>query len=384
MAKNMFIGVSDKARKVTKVYVGVGNVARKVTKVYVGVGNVARLVWTSGVNYSGAITSLSVARGDLAAGSVGSYVLFGGGGPNGGYTSVVDAYNTSLTRSTPTALSQARSGLAAGSVGNYVLFGGGVAAGANVNSGTFSAVVDAYNASLTRSIPTALSFSYPGHAAGSVGNYVLFGGGITGSTGWSTFSAVVEAYNTSLIKSTPTTLSLARSHLAAGSVGNYVLFGGGQALSDSGGREYTSTVDAYNASLTRSTPTSLSFKRYNSAAGSVGNYVLFGGGNQSSIVNAYDTSLTRSIPTALSSGREWVKAGSVGSYVLFGGGAEGMSSATVSSIVDIYNTSLTSTLTALSEARYFLAAGSVGNYVLFGGGNSSSTVFSSVVDAYSG
>ena len=128
-------------------------------------------------------TALSTARRELAAGSVGDYALFGGGDTgSGSYYAVVDAYNTSLTRSTPTALSTARYGLAAGSVGDYALFGGGYA-------GSVSAVVDAYNTSLTRSTPTALSVARDSLAAGSVGNYALFGGGITGSA-----SAVVDAY----------------------------------------------------------------------------------------------------------------------------------------------------------------------------------------------
>ena len=65
--------------------------------------------------------------------------MFGGGEGNNSYFSTVDAYDTSLTRSTPTALSVARSSLAAASVGNYALFGGGY----NRSSGN-SSTVDAY------------------------------------------------------------------------------------------------------------------------------------------------------------------------------------------------------------------------------------------------
>ena len=50
--------------------------------------------------YYGVATPLSAARCDLAATSVGDYALFGGG-YTGSYSAVVDAYNTSLTRSTP-------------------------------------------------------------------------------------------------------------------------------------------------------------------------------------------------------------------------------------------------------------------------------------------
>ena len=53
MAKNLYIGVGSKARKVKSLYVGVGGKARKVKKVYVGVGGKARLVYTSYVAVTG-------------------------------------------------------------------------------------------------------------------------------------------------------------------------------------------------------------------------------------------------------------------------------------------------------------------------------------------
>ena len=123
-------------------------------------------------------TPLSEARSNLAATTVGNYALFGGG-YGGGYSSTVDAYDTSLTRTTPTPLSKDRSDLAATTVGNYALFGGG--------SGS---TVDAYDTSLTRTIPTPLSKYRSNLAATTVGNYALFGGG-------STSGSTVDAYTVS-------------------------------------------------------------------------------------------------------------------------------------------------------------------------------------------
>ena len=111
--------------------------------------------------------------------------MFGGGAGGSVYSSVVDAYNTSLTRSTPTALSGARGNLAATTVGNYALFGGGY-------TGENKSTVDAYNTSLTRSTPTALSGGRRGLAATTVGDYALFGGGL-GPIG-SIASSTVDAY----------------------------------------------------------------------------------------------------------------------------------------------------------------------------------------------
>ena len=50
MAKRVYIGVNDKARRVKRVYLGINNIARKVKKIYIGVGNVARLCYTAFVN----------------------------------------------------------------------------------------------------------------------------------------------------------------------------------------------------------------------------------------------------------------------------------------------------------------------------------------------
>ena len=360
---------SSVARKIVKGYIGVGGVARKIKKAYIGIGGVARPCWSSDpeLAYYGAITGLSVARNELAATTVGNYALFGGGSDSDNYSATVDAYNTSLTRSTPTALSVERFQLAATSVGNYALFGGG-----RVGTTTYSATVDAYNTSLTRSTPTALSVNRTMLAATTVGNYALFGGGYNG------YSATVDAYNTSLTRSTPTALSVGRRELTATTVGNYALFGGGYGSSAT----RFATVDAYNTSLTRSTPTALSVARESFTATTVGNYALFGGGYElTNVVDAYNTSLTRSTPTALSVAKQKLAATTVGNYALFGGGSG--SSGTLSATVDAYNASLTrSTPTALSVARYEFTATSVGNYALFGGGSGSSGTLSATVDAY--
>ena len=128
-------------------------------------------------------------------------------------------------------------------------------------------------------------------------------------------------------------LSAARNRISATTVGNYALFGGGWG---SGNAKF-STVDAYNTSLTRTTPTALSVARSHLAATTVGNYALFGGGYGSdplSTVDAYDTSLTRTTPTALRVAREFLAATTVGNYALFGGGRD--SHYYFSSTVDAY------------------------------------------------
>ena len=139
MAKKSYIGVDGVARQIKKWYIGIDSKARKVKKAYIGIGGVARPFMSGGeLAYYGTITALSQARDNLAGTSVGNYALFAGGSSKASYQSTVDAYNSSLVRSTPTALSEARHYLAATSVGNYALFGGG-----DNGSGDRS-IVDAY------------------------------------------------------------------------------------------------------------------------------------------------------------------------------------------------------------------------------------------------
>ena len=244
MTKACYVGVAGKARKVKKIYTGVADKARKVKKAYVGVGGKARLFYSAEqkLGYYGTVTALSQARNGLAATTVGSYGLFGGGIISFKCSAVVDAYSSSLVRSTPTALSQARSSCGATTVGGYALFGGGIidmtVSGYDIIN-TNTAIVDAYSSSLVRSTPTALSQARSYIGATSVGVYALFGGGY--GKGSSEGCSTVDAYSSSLVRSTPTALSQARGYIEATSVGVYALFGGGYAPS---GR--SATVDAYN------------------------------------------------------------------------------------------------------------------------------------------
>lgn len=322
--------------------------------------------------YHGTATALSTARYWMASATVGDYALFGGGITSSTTVrNTVDAYNSKLTMSTPTALGTAKYNLAAATVGGYALFGGGY-----TSSSSSTATVNAYNAELTRSTPTSvLSLARYSFAATTVGGYALFGGGYTGSAR----TNGVNAYDSSLTRTSPTALSVARNTHSATTIGNYALFGGGYTGSVS------SVVDAYDTSLTRTTPQALSVAREYPSATSVGDFALFAGGdaNTSSsssyltTVDAYDTKLTRSTPTALSSGRHHIGATSLVSFALFGGGQ----TSSKSSVVDVYNKALTrSTATSLTTARSYVSAEKIGNYALFAGGLATNA--STVVNVY--
>lgn len=384
------IEANNIASQVKKLYIGDSyNKARKIKKGYIGIGGVSRPFYGGGeLTYYGTITDLSVARSKLSATSIGEYTLFGGGEGSeyidtGYYNqrNIVDAYNSSLTRSAPSVMIAPVSNLASESIGEYALFAGGYRM-----MGNYTGAVTAYNKSLTRtSLGASLGEWRSNLASTSVGNYAIFGGGLKGS---SSYSSYIDCYNTSLTKpnSTPT-LSRMVAYLAATTVGDYALFGGG----GSGVAVYYSNVDAYNTSLTRVTATSLSKARPNLAATHVGNYALFGGGGYplrlySKVVDAYDKSLTRSILAELSQSRFYLAATTIGNYAMFGGGMEDVMGNSYYANVDVYDTSLTKTMaTNLSQARSNLASTSSENYAFFGGGiseSSNNTTYYSTVDVY--
>lgn len=232
-------------------------------------------------------------------------------------------------------------------------------------------------------------------AATTIGDYALFGGGIYSTTAQDT----VDAYNKSLVHSTPTVLSKARRNLSAATIGNYALFAGGYDIYGYSATKAISTVDAYNQSLTRSTPSSLNTGYCEMASAVVGNYALFVGGGTSGSqsgtdlslsslstnIHVYNTSLTYTysiysgVPS-LSEAKRSMAGATTGNYAIFAGGCT--SSGTSLNSATAINASLTqSTPSSLSTSRYQLAGARVGNYALFAGGRYSST-YTDTVDAY--
>ena len=378
MAKGIYIGVSSKARKVKRLYVGVGSKARKVKKMYIGVGGKARLCYSAELEFAGTPTSLSIERYGAQAATVGNYALFAGGigsiPVSDSLTSIncastVDAYNASLTKSTPTALSTARYGHAAAAIGSRALFAGGATKSVGtISYDGFTATVDAYSTSLTRSSAAALSVARRGIGAAVVGSYALFAGGTAHSSADTVMEKdAVDVYNASLTHTTAGALSVARANAKGASVGSYAIFAGG-------GNSRT-TVDVYNASLTRTTATALKSGANNDAAATIGNYAIFVG--DSADADIYDASLTRTNAAILSTARTGLTAAAVGDYAIFNGRGR----------VDYCDASLTrSTMdTSLQgQVRYGMAGTTVGDYALFAGGRDvdKGTTFYDYVEAY--
>lgn len=176
--------------------------------------------------------TLSKAKRAVCGGKVGNYALFAGGVAgtllNPSYCADVDAYNASLTRISVTAIDSGIDSVrCSASIGSsYVLFRVGIAA-------LPPFTINAYDASLTkRSVTVPNRDSYE-MAAASSENYAIFAD-----------KYYVVAYNDSLTCFMMAPLSDERSDGAAAVIGNYVLFAGGIS-SSSGGTSDKDIVDVY-------------------------------------------------------------------------------------------------------------------------------------------
>ena len=141
-------------------------------------------------------------------------------------------YNSSLTVGAAPALAAGKVDTASATNGKYALFAGGFTYKTSGKNSTeiASNTVDAYDTSLTRTNPTALSAAGTFYGA-SLGNYALF----------ASKSNDVNVYDQSLTRTTLRKLSVERTDVASATIGNYALFAGGTISSDT----YSNAVDVY-------------------------------------------------------------------------------------------------------------------------------------------
>lgn len=377
MTRQAYIGINNIARKITKGYIGVNSVARKIKKVYVGVNNIAKICWNFDIPYCyGKVPDVSLYAASV---TTDNHALFGGGmyaaSPDSVLyqTNSVYSFNNYLTKESLSSLSNISSYLAGANVGNYALFAGGYSL-RQTSGGTVYYTgldtVDAYDdSSLTKTTVSSLSTGRGELAGASIGNYALFAGGGTANNRINvTNDDEINAYNISLTRSSPSSLFRTTRSLGGASVGNYALFAGG----------YAALATAYNRSLTRSSTTSLSVPRKLLVGTSVGNYALFAGGMDTrsseyySTVEAYDTSLTRIIPDELSNVGLMAGTTSKGFAVYAGNG-----------VTNLYDENLVRTeMNPVPNSRFSMVGANVGDYALFIGGIDSSNNYYDDLYAY--
>lgn len=340
-------------------------------------------------------------------------------------------YNTAITPMGHTVISPGYA-----STGNYAVFAGGYNTYTG-NAANYSQLATyAYNSSLTRFIPTALTFNFSFTQSVSFKNYAMFGSRTfttLSGTAKTLFSNTLQVYDDTLTKKTVTNLASNQAYSPSGaSIDNYALFAGG-------GPSYDASINkvvAYDSALTRTAPTALSIARHTMGSTTVGGYALFAGGSSngssaSNRVDAYSSTLVRSTPTALSYNTTSAIGFSVGEYGVFSGGYDSANSS-YPNYFQIYDNTLTktigyvpypvgtysahaapvkfnnyavfrgiinnsvisnsaflmdSTLTILSPfvdnltMNLYQGAAAVGNYIVYAGGSNASNTSSNMVEA---
>lgn len=265
---------------------------------------------------------LQNARNSIGGGSIGNYAVFAGGWISSESISdrkEVDAYSSSLVKGSAYSLATRRADPSSANAGDYLLFGNG-----NVNYD--EPPIDAYTTSLTRTTVEALSCSGKYNANGATaGSYALF----AGADYLSTRTNIVDAYSSNLVKSSAPVLSEARNAIGY-SLGSYALYMGGTNASG----EICNVTDKYSSSLVRSSGPV--FSTYDDTASRLGqgavanNYLIIPIFSNDSpyncvAVDVFSPSLVRSsAPTNLPL-RLGAVGASTGKYALFTGGYSGTS-----------------------------------------------------------
>ena len=373
MAKGIYYGVGNVAHKVKKLYRGVDDVARKIKKAYIGIGGIARPFFSGGeLAYYGALPNkMQTSRQWPAGASVGDYGLIAGGASYDGslrLTATVDAYNKSLVRTSASSMTNTAWQFAGTSVGDYAIFAGGSYSTSETYTSNKRSDVTAYNSSLSKSTPTKLLAMTMSHAAASNGAYAIFAGGHAVKN--------ANAYDSSLTRSTLASLPNDAWRNAGASVGNFAMFAGGRgSASDSS----SSTAVSYDAEGTQHMSTiALSNKIDSHSAAALGNYMVVAGGlksgtsNEMSNVDVVDTSLTRVATATLSQARKYMASVEIEGYVVFAGGCvEGSYSSDNASrdAVDIFDSSFTRIFDGeYTYSQYGGAGVTVGDYAIIAGG----------------
>jgi len=324
--------------------------------------------------------TVSQARADLAATTVGNKALFGGGytymGSTSAYYDCVDIYDADTGQWTMAQLSHPRGSLAATSVGTKAMFAGGWR--------PFCDTVDIYDAATNTWSVDHLSLGREELAAASAGGKALFAGGYY-HDGQRQYTDLVDIYNGEAGTWSTARLSQGRCYLVGVSCGSKAFFAGGIREVAPDEYEYSDVVDIYDAESGSWSTASLSYGRSNMAAVAAGDKVFFAGGANSKVpfdfVDIYDTRTDTWTTAHLSRERCDLAAGVVGDYVIFAGGYEG--SNVFSDAVDIYDMANDAWFTdTLAEPRSRLVGVSLDDRALFATGQSNWGQYSPMVDIY--
>ena len=365
MAKGAYIGVGGVARKVKKGYIGVGSAARKIKRAYIGVGGIARPCWSGGeIAYYGTVTPLSVARARVQGTTVGNYALFAGG-QSGSAISSVEAYDKTLTRTIPAALSTGASEFGAATTGNYA-----ICAGLKRTS-----TVDVYDADLTKSSRNDFGYTPERHRGAEAGELAVFAGMRQNDT---TNQNGIVAYNGDLTRQTAA-MTEAKAYVAMNQFCGKAIIAGGWFS----GTSRSSKIEIVSEDLTVATA-EMSFPRSEAVCPTSSKFLFIGegtpGGSSSltTSVEAFDKDMTRYSVEDLNSISDHKFGANFSDIAMFAGLGN----------TECYDDHLTKTLlNGLNPNRGPVSCGlrapTIGDFALFGGGASQNGgTYYNAVDAF--
>ena len=313
------------------------------------------------IEYFGRMADLSSSRHNLAATTSANYAVFVGGltrASNGAdYPSaLVDAYDGTLTLVSANSLPEARTGVAAASVGNYTMVAGGDLGKGSGGTYSKTSALTFYKGLTRLSSQSSIHEQKSDVGAAVIGDYAIFGGG--------------NIYSGSSVERVTTT-SAVDSDLTHHTIANLVVPASGCAGANDAYAIFSEGKTAYNSSLTRE----LLSGSFTGVGVKAGNYVLFANSLDGNVI-AYDLFLTQTVPAVLTADRTFMAAATLNGFALLGRCGETYFA------LEIYDPYLTKTDLEATRDLYRTngAAAAIGDYALFGGGfwNESS----SRVDAY--
>ena len=324
---------------------------------------------------------LSDTRIGIAAAQSGSKAYFAGG-KKGPYTDYVyvkstDIYDDVSHLWSRTSLSTAREVGGAGSVGGKLFFAGGRSAI------TMYKIVDIFDAATGARSVANLVQARTNIAVGTAGNKIVFAGGWYLDFNFNQlYSNIVDIYDVATGLWTRSTLSQKRDTISVASVGNKILFAGG--LANTG---ISRNVDIYDVSTGTWTTASLSVPRYGATVNVVGSKAYFAGSaNGVPTVDVYDSTTNGWSVLAMPDTLAAMSGAVIGNQIFYAGGYDPVTYA-VSDVVQIYDTvSGTWSSANLSDARAGITSVIFADRALFAGGLTKVTyppIASATVDVYS-
>jgi hypothetical protein len=217
----------------------------------------------------------------------------------------------------------------------------------------------------------------------STGNKIFFAGGALGVRQQPFSSSRVDIYDIATGSWSTAELSVPRWQIATIAAGNKVFFAGGGYYDDSDNGSSYNTVDIFDITTNQWSTGSLTGRRHNVAAATVGNKVFFAGGRTddyldsvSNKVDIYDLATNAWSTANMSEGKDALTAVAANNKVYFAGGITGWKPLAnnffdyiVSNRIDVYDNATDSWSTsALNESKYYFAGIAVGNNIYWAGG----------------